>query len=301
MTKTDTFLEYKSLLFSVAYNMLGVVADAEDIVQDTFEKWLAIDEATVIHPKSYLVKAVTNKCITHLDKIKRERKSYIGPWIPEPLIADETQAAHKRVEMFHPLSIGIMMMLEKLSARERAVFLLKEIFSYDYDEIAEIINKTNDNCRQIFKRAHQHLKDDRRRFEIDMATHERIFKQFLHACNEGDMDGLITLLQEDIEMVTDGGGSALTVNGRTIQALRKPIAGKEHVAKFVISIVQTVQQFVPGFTTKPVLVNNMPALACFTNGKPLSLITLEIRNDSICNIYVHSNKEKIKNLVYLSQ
>ena len=128
MTKTETFLEYKSLLFSVAYNMLGVVADAEDIVQDTFERWLAVDTATVQYPKAYLVKAVTNKCITHLEKLKREKTNYIGPWIPEPLIADETQIDHKRVEMFHPLSIGIMMMLEKLTAQERAVFLLKEIF-----------------------------------------------------------------------------------------------------------------------------------------------------------------------------
>ncbi len=257
MTKTETFLEYKSLLFSVAYNMLGVVADAEDIVHDSFEKWLTIDTTTVQHPKAYLVKTVTNKCINHLEKIKRERKNYIGPWIPEPLIDDETHADHKRVEMFHPLSIGIMMMLEKLTAQERAVFLLKEIFSYDYDEIAEIINKTNDNY----------------------------------------MDGLIALLREDIVMVTDGGGTSLSVNGRTIHALRKPLAGKENVARFVINIVQTVQQFVPGFTSKIVLVNNMPALACFTNGKPLSLITLEIRNDIITNIYVQSNKEKLKDLM----
>jgi RNA polymerase sigma-70 factor (ECF subfamily) len=232
MTKTETFLEFRSLLFSVAYNMLGVIADAEDIVQDSFEKWLSVDTTTVLHPKAYLVKAVTNKCITHLEKIKRERKNYIGPWLPEPLIVHETQADH-RIEMFQPLSMGIMVMLEKLTAQERAVFLLKEIFSYDYDEIAEIINKTNDNCRQVFKRAHQHLKDDRKRFEIDMATHERIFKQFLQACNEGNMEGLIALLREDVVMVTDGGGSSLKVNGRTIQALRKPIAGREHVAKFI--------------------------------------------------------------------
>src|SRR4030095_14339848 len=297
MTKTETFLEYKSLLFSVAYNMLGVVADAEDIVQDTFEKWLAVDTATVQYPKAYLVKAVTNKCITHLEKLKRERTNYIGPWIPEPLIADETQIDHKRVEMFHPLSLGIMIMLEKLTAQERAVFRLKEIFSYDYDEIAEIINKTNDNCRQIFKRAQQHLKDDRKRFEIDMAAHERIFKQFLQACTEGDMEGLIELLQEDIVMVTDGGGSSLKVNGRTIRALQKPLTGREHVAKFVVGIVQLVQEFVPGFTSRIVLVNNMPALACLSNGKPFSLIVLEVRNDIITNIYVHSNKEKLKNLV----
>src|SRR5689334_10288331 len=128
MTKTETFLEYRSLLFSVAYNMLGVVADAEDIVQDTFEKWLTMDTATVQQPKSYLVKAVTNKCINHLEKIKRERKNYIGPWIPEPVVSDGIQKDHRRIELFHPLSIGIMMMLEKLTAQERAVFLLKEIF-----------------------------------------------------------------------------------------------------------------------------------------------------------------------------
>jgi RNA polymerase sigma-70 factor (ECF subfamily) len=295
MTQTEIFLEYKSLLFSVAYDMLGVVEDAEDIVQDIYEKWLTLDPATVQHPKAYMVRAVTNKCITHLDKIKRDRKNYLGPWLPEPLIADETE--RKRVEILHPLSIGIMIMLEKLSAQERAVFLLKEIFSYDYDEIAEIINKTNDNCRQIFKRAQQHLNDDRKRFEIDMAAHERIFKQFLQACTEGDVDGLISLLKEDIVMITDGGGSSLKVNGRTIQALRKPLAGKEHVARFVITIVQTVQQFVPGFTTKIVFVNDMPSLACFTNGKPMSLITLEVRNDRIINIYVQSNKEKLKSLM----
>lgn len=294
MTKSEIFLEYKSLLFSVAYNMLGVVADAEDIVQDSFEKWLTMDTSVVTHPKSYLVKTVTNRCINHLEKIKRERANYTGPWIPEPLIDDGSLANHRRIEMFHPLSIGIMMMLEKLSPQERAVFLLKEIFSYDYDEIAEIIQKTNDNCRQIFKRAQQHLKDDRKRFEIDMSMHERIFNQFLQACNEGDMDGLITLLREDIIMVTDGGGTSLTVNGRTIQALRKPLSGQENVARFVIRIVQTVQEIVPGFSSKTVLVNNMPALACFSNGKPLSLITLEVWNDRIVNIYVHSSKEKIK-------
>jgi RNA polymerase sigma-70 factor (ECF subfamily) len=277
--------------------MLGLVADAEDMVQDVYEKWLKTDAAQVQNIKAYLVKIVTNTCINHLNKIKRERKDYIGPWLPEPLIASEENAGAYTVEMFHPLSIGIMMMLEKLTPQERAVFLLKEIFSYDYDEIADIINKTNDNCRQIFKRAQQHLKDDKKRFEIDMRMHERIFKQFLNACNEGDVDGLITLLQEDIVMITDGGGTSLTVNGKTIQALRKPLHGKETVAKFVITIVQTVQQYVPGFNTKIMLVNNMPSLACFMHDTPLSLITLEIRNDIITNIFVHSSKEKLKSLM----
>lgn len=297
MTKTETFLEYKSLLFSIAYNMLGMVAEAEDIVQDVYEKWLKHDVSHVQNIKAYLVKAATNLCINRLDKIKRERKNYIGPWLPEPVFATENNAGAHAVEMLHPLSIGIMTMLEKLTPQERAVFLLKEIFSYDYDEIAAIINKSNDNCRQIFKRAQQHLKDDKRRFEIDMRMHERIFQQFLNACYEGDLDGLINILQEDILMITDGGGTSLTVNGRTIQALRKPLTGKETVAKFVIAIVQSVQQLVPGFNTKIILVNSMPALACFSYATPLSVIILEIRNNIITNIFVHSSKEKLRTLI----
>ncbi|MEP6682649.1 MAG: sigma-70 family RNA polymerase sigma factor [Parafilimonas sp.] len=297
MTRTESFLEYKSLLFSVAYNMLGLVADAEDMVQDAYEKWLKTDPANVQNAKAYLVKIVTNTCINHLNKLKRKRKDYIGPWLPEPLVFTEENTGSHAVEMFHPLSIGIMVMLEKLTPQERAVFLLKEIFSYDYDEIADIINKNNDNCRQIFKRAQQHLQDDRKRFEIDMHMHARIFNQFLHACYEGDIQGLINLLQEDIVMVTDGGGTSLNINGRTIQALRKPLHGKETVAKFVITIIQTVQQYVPGFNTKIILVNNMPSLACFMHDKPLSLITLEIRNNIITNIFVHSSKEKLRLLM----
>lgn len=297
MTKTEIFLEYKLLLFSVAYNMLGLVADAEDMVQDVYEKWLRTDIENVQNIKAYLVKIITNACINHLNKIKREREKYIGPWLPEPLIVSEENAGAHAVEMLHPLSIGIMVMLEKLTPQERAVFLLKEIFSYDYDEIADIINKTNDNCRQIFRRAQQHLKDDKKRFEIDMHMHERIFNQFLQACYDGNLQGLIDLLQEDIVMVTDGGGTSLNVNGRTIQALRKPLYGKETVAKFVITIVQTVQQYVPGFNTKIMLVNNMPSLACFMYDKPLSLITLEIRNNIITNIFVHSSKEKLRSLM----
>jgi RNA polymerase sigma-70 factor (ECF subfamily) len=296
MTKTETFLEYHSLLFSVAYNMLGVVADAEDIVHDVYEKWLRLDETHIQNTKAYLVKTVTNTCINHLQKMKRERKDYIGPWLPEPIIASEENSGSRKIEMFHPLSIGIMMMLEKLTPQERAVFLLKEVFAYDYDEIADIINKSNDNCRQIFKRAHEHLKDDRKRFEIDMRMHERVFQQFLNACNNGDMHGLIDILQEDIVMVTDGGGTSFTANGKTIQALRKPLSGRETVSKFVITIFQNVQQNVPGFNMKIVLVNDTPSLACFSYDTPLSLITPEIRNDVITNIFVQSNKEKLKSL-----
>jgi RNA polymerase sigma-70 factor (ECF subfamily) len=297
MTKTDIFLEYKPLLFSVAYNMLGLVADAEDIVEDMYEKWLRTDVTKVQNTKAYLVKAITNTSINHLDKLKRERKDYIGPWLPEPVVAGEENAGARAVEIFHPLSMGIMVMLEKLTPQERAVFLLKEIFSYDYSEIAEIINKTNDNCRQIFKRAQQHLKDDKKRFEIDMRMHERIFQQFLHACSEGDMQGLINILQEDTVMITDGGGTAFTANGKTIQALRKPLHGRETVAKFVIAIVQSVQENVPGFNTKVMLANGMPALACFSFSAPLSLIILEINHAVVSNIYVHSNKEKLRSLL----
>jgi RNA polymerase sigma-70 factor (ECF subfamily) len=294
MTKTETFLEYRPFLFSVAYNMLGVVADAEDIVQDTYEKWLALDISTVQHPKSYLVKTVTNRSINHLNKIKKERENYIGQWMPEPLVSQE-ENSHNAIEIFHPLSIGIMVMMEKLTPQERAVFLLKEIFSYDYDEIAEIIGKTYDNCRQIFKRASQHLKDDKKRFQVDVATHERIFKQFLQACTEGDMEGLIAILQEDIVLIADGGGASITVDGQKIGAVLHPIYGAKNVASLAINVVKKLLN-TPGFKTKFVLVNNMPALASFIDNKPISLITLEVNNDAVINMFIQSNPEKLKSL-----
>jgi RNA polymerase sigma-70 factor, ECF subfamily len=175
--KTEIWFEYKALLFSMAYNMLGHVDAAEDIVQDSYLKWMEIQSGTVVHTKAFLVKMVTNKCINYLNSARVKREEYVGIWLPEPIQNYETDKAHAKIESWHALSIGMLVLLEKLTPPERAIFLLKEIFAYDYTELAEIFDKSADNCRQIFKRAKDNLGKDTRRLEVDMKVHEKILQE----------------------------------------------------------------------------------------------------------------------------
>ncbi|WP_315815369.1 sigma-70 family RNA polymerase sigma factor [Paraflavitalea speifideaquila] len=204
--KTAIFLEYKSLLFSIAYNMLGNIDAAEDIVQDTFAKWLEINSEEIRHTKAYLVKAVTNKSINYLQSARVKREEYTGIWLPEPLGDQESNSTHSKIETYHALSIGILVLLEKLTPNERAIFLLKEIFAYDYSELADIFDKTEDNCRQLFKRAKANLGKDVRRFEVDLKVHEKMLNTFLLAVSEGNLEDLIQVLKDDIVLFTEGEG-----------------------------------------------------------------------------------------------
>src|SRR5579859_2151789 len=234
--KTELFLEYKGLLFSMAYNMLGSVDAAEDIVQDTFLKWTEVDEEAVRHPKAFLVKILTNRCINYLNSARMRREEYIGIWLPEPLQNYDLNKVHAKVESYHALSIGMLVMMEKLTPQERAIFLLKEIFAYDYDELAEIFDKTTDNCRQILKRAKESLGKDTKRFEVDMKVHEKILNNFLLAIAEGNVNDLIELLKEDIQLYADGAGKSFLVKGQRLTAFAKPISGKENVGRVLLSV-----------------------------------------------------------------
>src|SRR5665213_87065 len=149
MNHIKVFSDYRNLLFSIAYNMLGVVEDAEDMLQDTYLKWMETNPDEVNTPKAFLVKVITNLSINHLKSTRKERENYVGLWLPEPLMKEKVVDSFKSIDLYHSLSIGMMVLLEKLTPPERAVFLLKEVFSYDYDEIAEIISKSEDNCRKI--------------------------------------------------------------------------------------------------------------------------------------------------------
>ncbi|HEY4338235.1 MAG TPA: sigma-70 family RNA polymerase sigma factor [Puia sp.] len=192
---TQLFLEYKGHLFSIAYNMLGNVDAAEDIVQDVFLKWMEAGAESVKNRKAFLIRMVTNASINQLSSARARREKYVGIWLPEPLEDSGGPSAATRIESYHALSIGLLVLLEKLTPQERAVFLLKEIFSYDYDELAGIFDKSAANCRQIFKRAKDHLGKDTRRFQVDLKVHERILQNFLQAVSAGSMEGLILLLK----------------------------------------------------------------------------------------------------------
>src|SRR6266700_1434326 len=217
-SNNDIFTEYKGLLFSIAYNMLGSVDDAEDMVQETYLKWIELEKDDVSHIKAYLVKIITNKCINFLNSAKIKREEYVGVWLPEPFINYQLDKAHQRIESYHALSVGFLVLLEKLTPQERAIFLLREIFSYDYHELAQIFDKTEDNCRQILKRGKENLGKDSRRFEVDMKVHEKILNKFLGAASEGNMDDLIEILKEDIILFADGGGNSISLNGQRLTA-----------------------------------------------------------------------------------
>lgn len=291
--KTDIFLEYRSLLFSIAYNMLGSVDAAEDLVQDSYLKWMASEETDIRFVKSYLVKTVTNLCINYLNSARIRRESYVGIWLPEPLQQSGTRSGSAGIESWHALSIGILVLLEKLTPQERAIFLLKEIFAYDYFELAQIFDKSEQNCRQIFKRAKDHLGNHTRRFNVDLKVHGKVLKNFLQALKDGQMDELIHLLKEDIILYADGGGSVLHANGRRFTAAIKPVHGKEHVSRLLLSVIFKMRQYVPAFSQQLIMANGLPSILTSSGDEPLSLITIEPEGDRIRNIFLQTNPEKL--------
>lgn len=290
--KTEVFLEYKRLLFSVAYNMLGEVAAAEDIVQDTFLKWLQVDSEGVRHPKAYLVKAVTNQSINYLESARQKREHYVGTWLPEPIINYEPNRAQVRVEFYHALSIGILVLLEKLTPQERAIFLLKEVFVYDYSELADLFEKSEDNCRQIFRRAKQNLGKDSKRFQVDLKAHEKMLKEFLSATTEGRMDSLIGLLKEEIVLYADGGGNSIQVNGQRLTAVPKPIKGIAKVSRLVMTSVSKLA-FLPDLVQEIIVVNGLPSIISYSRDEPVAVVILEPMGEKILNIYIQTNPLKL--------
>lgn len=294
--KADIFTEYKSLLFSIAYNMLGKVDAAEDIVQDTFLKWLETD-TQIRQTKAYLVKAVTNTCINYLHSARVKREAYVGIWLPEPINHYGVQESGSKIETFHALSFGLLVLLEKLSPQERAIFLLREIFAYDYTELAELFEKSEDNCRQIFKRAKDNLGKDARRFTVDIKVHERILHNFLKAISDGSVEHLIQVLKEDCMLMGDGGGTSFAVNGQRITAVYNPIHGRDKVCRLLLKIIPKFDQHLPGFHREIIMANNLPGIISYAGHQPIALVSIEPEGDQIKNIYVQTNPEKLSRFV----
>ncbi|MBS1664088.1 MAG: sigma-70 family RNA polymerase sigma factor [Bacteroidetes bacterium] len=293
--KADIFLEYKTLLFSIAYNMLGKIDEAEEIVQDTFLKWMDVEIATVKQEKAFLVKMTTNACINHLTSTRVKREKYIGIWLPEPLQNYAPDHTQTRFESYHALSIGMLVLMEKLTPQERAIFLLKEIFAYDYYELADLFNKTTDSCRQILKRAKDHLGQDTRRFEVDLKVHEKVLQNFLQAIAEGNMTDLIDLLKQDIHLYADGGGQTITIQDRRFGgAFPKPIMGRDNVTRLLLNIIPKFRQQVPDFSEDLTIANGMPSIITYSGKIPISLVAFETDGEQIRNIYVQTNPDKLK-------
>lgn len=276
-----TFEVHRPRLFALAYRMLGQVTDAEDIVQEAFLRWGRTDTSTVENPAAYLSTIVTRLCIDQQRSARSQREQYIGPWLPEPLVAN-TQQPDDQAELADSLSMAFLLVLETLSPVERAVFILHEVFDYSYAEIATIVGKSVANCRQIGSRARKHIRAQRSRFVSSQEEREGIIQQFVQACQEGDLEGLFSVLAERATMYSDGGGK--------VTAARKPIEGAAKIAHFLISIYRKAPE---GITADFAEVNGQPGIVAYLHDQPQSAWSFRIEDGKIQQIYVVLNPDKL--------
>ena len=291
MSHLETFNQHRSLLFAIAYRMLGTVTDAEDMVQETFLRWQQTAEATVKSAKSYLSTIITRLCIDHLRSARVQREQYVGPWLPEPIMTQQqTDDPAAQVELADSLSIAFLVVLERLSPIERAVFLLREVFEYDYDEIAQMVEKSPANCRQILRRSRQHITAQRPRFSVSQQQQEQITAKFLEASTQGDLQGLMSLLAKDVTFWSDSGGR--------VAAALKPIQGAVKVTRFLLAIRS---KWLSTSIAQIIEINGQPGMITRVDGCVHSVTTFDIVDGSIQSIYVVRNPEKLKRMSRIRQ
>ena len=283
---TDT-TELRPLMFSVAYGMLGSVAEAEDIAQEAQLRMLR--EADPIRsPAAYAVTVTTRLAIDELRSARARREVYVGAWLPEPLVGTDPEGEPSaRAEATECLSVALLVMLERLSPVERAVFLLREVFQYDYERIGQIVERTPENCRQILTRARAHVRADQPRFEASSQRHGALLSRFLAAARAGDLAGLEAVLAEDITLTGDGGGK--------VPALATPAAGRRRVARFIIGLFRQAQRL--GARIEPVVVNGQPGgLAITPDGQTVAVFALDVVDDRIVAVFNILNPDKLAHL-----
>ncbi|WP_019507208.1 RNA polymerase sigma-70 factor [Pleurocapsa sp. PCC 7319] len=282
----EDFDQYRSLLFAIAYRMLGSVMDAEDMVQETFLRWQQTSQQSVKSTKSYLTTIVTRLCIDQLRSARVQREQYVGSWLPEPIVTESSTDPSKMAELADSLTIAFLVLLEQLSPLERAVFLLREAFGYDYKEISQIVKKKPTNCRQIARRARQHLTKRRSRFSVSLQQQERLTRKFIAASQRGDLQGLLDLLAEDITFWSDGGGKVV--------ACLKPLHGAAKVAGFLRAIYRRSQKLGLKYELELVRVNGQPGIVYTLGSKLENVVAIDIVDNRIQSLYFMRNPNKLK-------
>jgi RNA polymerase sigma-70 factor (ECF subfamily) len=286
VSRTQVFDRNRPLLFSIAYRMMGSVMDAEDAVQEAYLRWERASEDEVRSPSAYLSKVVTRLCIDRLRSARVRREQYVGPWLPEPLLGEQAKEIGGKTDLEDTLSMAFLVLLESLTPVERAVFLLREVFDYEYAEIAALVGKSEANCRQISRRARQSVAARRPRFESSPQQEERLMESFLQASLSGDIEALLALLSDDVTLYSDGGGKT--------RAALNPIYGADNVARFLTGILRNIP---PAFTVRQTRVNGRPGLVgYFGDGSPQSVVTLDVAEGSIRAMRLVVNPEKLGNV-----
>ena len=284
--RLDAFNQHRPLLFAIAYRMLGSSADAEDIMQETFIRWQLTAGREIDSPRALLVTILTRLAIKHLQSARVRREEYFGNWLPEPLLTAPLQNPSLALEVNESLSLAFLLLLERLTPIERAILLLREVFDYEYSEIALTLDQSEANCRQILRRARQHIKDSRTRFDASREQRDELLRKFSEASSQGNLEGLVALLSSEAVFYSDGGGKA--------PALPKPIYGSENIAR---GVLEGLRRLVPkNLVRRFVEINGQPGILSFLDGRPFSVFTLDVTDGVISGIYVVTNPEKLKRL-----
>jgi RNA polymerase sigma-70 factor (TIGR02957 family) len=286
VTELDQLEPYRGLLFSIAYRMVGEVGDAEDVVQESYLRAHRVlaDGGEIREPKGFLTEVTTRLAIDHLRSARVRRERYVGPWLPEPLVGDEP-TPEERAEELESLSVAFLVVLETLSPVERAVFLLHDVFGFDFDEVANAIEKSPANARQIAVRARKHIEARRPRFDPSSERKQELAARFFAAIGDGDFDALFEMLAEDAVMVGDGGGKA--------EAVTEPVHGATQVARFLSGLSRQGKKL--GVQASPATVNGQPGAIVYIPGeRVVSTVTLEIAGNRVVAIHAVANPDKLQ-------
>jgi RNA polymerase sigma-70 factor (ECF subfamily) len=291
--EVDRFEHARARLEAIAYRMLGSAGDAEDAVQDTFLRWQAADRDQIRSPEAWLTRALTNLCLTQLTSARARRETYVGQWLPEPVLGgDRMLGPADTAEQRESVSLAVLVLMERLTPHERAVYVLRAAFGYTHAEIAEILDLTETNCQQIHRRAKQHLSTGRAHTEVDRATAQRIAAEFLAATAGGEIEPLIGLLTDDVTGSADGGGA--------LPARRTPIAGALPVARYLRGLVRPTEHKRGWVGGSPALyaevVNGEPAIVAHLGDRVAAVIVLETTPEGIAAVRIHANPAKLEHI-----
>jgi RNA polymerase sigma-70 factor (TIGR02957 family) len=277
----DPYVAHRNLLFTVAYEMLGSRADAEDVLQETWLRWADVDHSQVHDPRAYLIRVVTRQALNQMRTLSRRREEYVGEWLPEPLLTSPDIADD--VELADSVSIAMLTVLETLEPTERAVFVLHEVFEMPYGEIGEAIGKSAVAARQIARRAREHVASRRPRVRVSRSEQQAVVDRFLHALQTGQLEELMELMAPDVVFIADGGG--------LVRAVRVPIHGAQRVAK----VLARAKQVVATLEATTVWLNGAPAGRIEIDGEPAA-VSLLVEDGRVARIYVMVNPRKLTRL-----
>ncbi len=286
----EPFEQYRPRLFALAYRMLGSATEAEDIVQDAYLRYQGAQTHAIQSPPAFLTTIVTRLCLTELTSARARRETHLGPWLPEPVLTEgpgDFTDVSQHASDYESISLAFLVLLENLTPAERAVFILREVFDYEYREIAQILEKSEAACRQLFSRAQAYLAANRPRYKSTPEEHRRLLARFIEAIEYGELSGLVHLLAEDATFWADGGGK---VKG----AATHPVHGRMAVAQFLLA----VRQFAPeGYNHAVQVVNGMPALVLRTKaGRPFTVLFIEVNDGYICEVRGVADPDKLRHV-----